>query len=242
MLALVFTLLIAGRIPGVFASNPFQLGWGTSAPTGYQGAGSNQMVGGAIPSSYAFWDEIAFNEATNKDYLDMATGSNSGGSNVYVATEVLPAAGGRFAMTLCNGLSAGVYNTDKIVWSSSSQWWEFSTTGCSTNYKYSESGTTDTIYNGAKDFVESTDTSTTDWSLSAYTQCEYCMLYWTGTQWDTPVYVAPYLTANSGGYSAPPSNLGVDYGCTGTNEPWDIISHNYGGPWSSGSTPTWACT
>ena len=96
----------------------------------------------------------------------MATGSNSGGSNVYVATEVLPAAGGRFAMTLCNGLSAGVYNTDKIVWSSSSQWWEFSTTGCSTNYKYSESGTTDTIYNRAKDFVESTDTSTTDYNLT----------------------------------------------------------------------------
>jgi hypothetical protein len=200
------------------------------------------MVGGALPSADSFWDEIAFNEHTNMDYLDMATGDNSGGSNVYVATEVLPHAGGDFDMTLCTGLSAGVYNTDKIVWNSTGEWWAFTSTCGSTGYKYSESGSTDTILNGVKDFLESYDVSTTDWSLSAYTKCEYCMLYWTGTSWDTPVNIAPYWTANSGGYALPPNNTGVDYGCTGTNEPWNIISHSYGGLWSSNSKPTWACS
>ncbi len=243
-MAVVFVLLVSGRIPGVFAANsPWQLGWGTTDSSGYTGAGSNQAAGGAIPSAYAFWDEIAFTEHTSSDFLDMATGDNGGGTNIYVATEVLPHAGGSFHMTLCTGLTAGVYNTDKIVWNSTGQWWAFTSTCGSTGYKYSESGTSDSITNGGvKDFVESYDNSTTDWSLSAYTKCEYCMLYWTGTQWTAPVEVVPYWTANSGGYILPPSNLGVDYGCTGTNEPWNIISASYGGLWSSNNKPTEACT
>src|SRR5438046_9879522 len=116
----------------------------------------------------------------------MATVDSNGGSNIYFAIEVLPAAvGTTYHMTLCTGLYTGVYNTDKIVWNSLSGWWAFTTTACGTGYEYSEFGQTDSIKAGSKDWIESYDNSTADFSfMNAYTECEYCMLYWTGTQWN----------------------------------------------------------
>jgi hypothetical protein len=235
---MVFVLLVSGRIPGVFASGPWQLGWGNNESTGYYGVGSNQMVVGSLPSNDSFWDEIIMNEALNSDQLDMSTGSNNGG-NVYVAMEVLPTVGNSVHMTLCSGLDAGVYNTDKIVWNPSSEVWTFTSTCGGPGTSYAESTASDSVQAGDKDWVESYTFSTTHWgSMNAYTKCEYCMLYWTGAQWDTPVHVSSYYT----GTPLPPSNLGVDYGCTGTNEPWDIMGSNYGGLWSYGTYPSPVCS
>lgn len=87
-----------------------------------------------------------------------------------------------------------------------------------------------------------TDASSTWASMSAYTECEYCMLYWTGSQWDTPVDVYAYMTADSGGFAAPPTNLGVEWSCTDTNEPWNEIGSDFGGPWSEGQPPGEPCS
>lgn len=137
-MAAVFILLVAGRIPGALAANEWQLGWSNDQSTGYYGAGANQLVDGSLPSNDSFWNEIGFVENYTSAFLDMSTGSNNGG-NVYVGTEALPKVGSPQDMTLCNGISEGVYNTDKIVWNSSSSQWDFTSTCGSTGAAYGNS-------------------------------------------------------------------------------------------------------
>jgi hypothetical protein len=162
------------------------------------------------------------------------------GSNIYVYGEII-AGSNYYSNTLCTRVSTGVYQTDKIVWSSTSTEWQFTSTSCGNGWDAVESGSGHSVRSnlGGYDFMESYDNHTADFSsMSAYTKSEYSMLYWTGSQWDTPQWVKPYWTTSP----YPPSNLGVDYGCTGSNEPWNIVGSSYGGLWSYSSEPSWACT
>ena len=246
-------LLLFVRLPSAYA---WQLGWYTTDSVYDYGAGSDAAVHGGLSCTSCYFVAATqfFDNSSVEHEINMIDESN--GTVIGAEMEYIYSGDScpnnycdKTFVNGCGSFSTGTFYTQKIYWNSSYDQWWYTNSNCSVafalvlSFETSSANaqiSTSTVsygYKGTADFMESPDATVGDFaSNAAYAEFDTSLLYmasgytwYSATVWDHQ-YEASALT----GTGAP----GVDYYCS---TPWEYVASGYGGAWSYGSNPGWAC-
>jgi hypothetical protein len=236
----VMLLLLLFRTQGAYG---WALGWSTPDSANYYGVGSGAMVSGGLSVTGDYVEATTgFNDPSDVWHADHMDDDYSGSSNYLTpyAEYTSSSCGGYCENNFddCGTLSLGTLYTQEIWWATPEYNWIYSNSGCPYDYALPESSSDGTVDGGSVDMEESDDAFANDFANDAV-EVEFAPSLFYATSNAATWYGASDASAFTT-LTAPTSSgaVGADYGCS---TPWIVIDSSYGGPWSSGSNPGWAC-
>jgi hypothetical protein len=239
LLPVLLLTLVLCFVPSAAA---WQLGWTTPDSRGQHGVGSEAYVSGGLNcSGCIFLAATAFTDNAGT-WHEVALLNENDGATVAPQWEYTSSScTGGYCDTLFTGCSVttGTYYQQNIYLYTQiggSKYWDYSNSGCTSVGMVGVGSSTSVATSGnpSLDMMESSTTTNSyfanDAAVVAFDpSLEYVN---TGGTLVNAADAAPYQ-------NSPLTIIGADYGCP--TQLWIVIESAYGGPWSQGTVPTWAC-